>query len=185
MPWIATDGPVPFRFSFTLQGSYGRVNPNGVGFNPSAILQLFQQGERTYGTGGVDLLIQWHRFQLFGEFYGRRVEPLDVPTAPFTQYGAWAQAHYTFWRRALDAALRFDWIDPSTTLPNDQFFSGEAQVAWYIYGTSLALRLRYGFAHQDDPGPAPAADPMFLNTVGLPTSPGWLHILTLQIQLAI
>ena len=185
IPWIATDGPVPFRFSFTLQGSWGRVNPNGVGFNSSDFLVLNQQGERDYGTGGVDLLIQWRRFGFFGEFYGRRISPRDLPTPSFTQYGAWAQAHYTFWRRALDAAVRFDWIQPSASLANDDFFSGETQLAWFIYSTTLALRLRYGFAHQADPGAAPANDPMFFTTVGLPTSPGWLHLITLQIQLAI
>jgi hypothetical protein len=185
IPWIATDKPVPFRFSFTLQGSWGRVNPNGIGFNPSDFLQLTQQGERNYGTGAADLLVQWQRLGVFGEFYGRRVDPRDVPTPAFTQWGAWAQVHYTFWKRALDGALRFDWIRPSSSLANDDFYSGEAMVAWYIYSTTLALRVRYGFAHQADPGAAPAADPMLLNTVGLPTSPGWLHLLTLQLQLAI
>jgi hypothetical protein len=73
----------------------GRVNPNGVGFNPQAFLVLTQQGERDYGTGSGDFLIQWERFQFFSEFYVRRISPRDVPTAPFTQYGAWAQAHYT------------------------------------------------------------------------------------------
>jgi hypothetical protein len=185
MPWITTDGPVPFRFSFTLQGSWGRVNPNGVGFNSQSFFVLTPQGERDYGTGATDLLIQWQRLQVFGEFYGRHVSPRDVPTAPFTQYGAWAQAHYTFWRRALDGALRFDWILPSSSLARSDFFSGEAQLAWFIYGNSLALRLRYGFAHQGDPGPAPAADPMFLTTVGLPITPGWLHLVTLQVQVAL
>ncbi|HEY2744715.1 MAG TPA: hypothetical protein VGL86_08835 [Polyangia bacterium] len=185
MPWIATDKPVPFRFSFTLQGAYGRVNPNGVGFNNESFLVLTPQGERTYGTGATDLLVQWKRFELFGEFYARHISPRDVPTAPFTQYGAWAQAHYTFWRRALDGALRFDWIQASASLPSSDFYSGEAQLAWFIYGTSLGVRLRYGIAHQADPGPAPAADPTFLTTVGLPMSPGWLHIVTLQLQLAI
>ncbi|HWE27830.1 MAG TPA: hypothetical protein VHB97_07500, partial [Polyangia bacterium] len=185
MPWIVTKGAVPFRLSFTLQGAYGRVNPNGVGFNSDSLLALTPQGERTYGTGAADLLIQWHRFGFFSEFYARRISPRDVPTSPFTQYGAWAQAHYTFWRRALDGALRFDWIQASSSLPNSDFYSGEAQVAWFIYSNSLAVRLRYGFAHQGDPGPAPATDPMFLTTVGLPIAPGWLHVVTLQLQLAI
>ena len=185
MPWIATDKPVPFRFSFTLQGAWGRVNPNGVGFNNESFLVLTPQGERDYGTGAVDFLIQWQRFGFFAEAYGRRVSPRDVPTAPFTQWGAWAQVHYTFWRRNLDGALRYDWIQASASLPSSDFHAGEAQLAWFIYGTSLAVRLRYGVAHQADPGPAPAADPMFLTTVGLPTSPGWLHLVTLQLQLAI
>ena len=185
MPYVASEDPVPFRFSFALQGAYGRVNPNGVGFNSSAFLQLNQQGERTQGIGAVDLLVQWERFGFFGEFYGRRVSPRDVPTPDFTQYGAWAQAHYTFFRRLLDFGLRFDWVDPSTTLANDQFFAGEAQLAWFIVGTSLALRLRYGVAHQQDPGPAPAADPDFLSTVGLPIAPGTAQLVTLQVQLAL
>ena len=185
MPWIATDKPVPFRFSFTLQGAWGRVNPNGVGFNNESFLVLTPQGERDYGTGAVDFLIQWQRLGFFAEAYGRRVSPRDVPTAPFTQWGAWAQVHYTFWRRNLDGALRYDWIQASASLPSSDFHAGEAQLAWFIYGTSLAVRLRYGVAHQADPGPAPAADPMFLTTVGLPTSPGWLHLVTLQLQLAI
>ena len=185
MPWVASDDPVPFRFSFALQGAYGRVNPNGVGFNSTAFLVLKQQGERTQGIGAVDLLVQWKRFGFFGELYGRRIEPRDVPTLPFTQFGGWAQAHYTFYRRILDAAVRFDWINPNTSLANAQLFAGEAQLAWFIVGTSLALRLRYGVAKQQDPGPAPAADPEFLTTVGLPIPPQTEHLITLQVQLAL
>ena len=154
MPWVASDDPVPFRFSFALQGAYGRVNPNGVGFNSIAFLQLNQQGERTQGIGAVDLLVQWKRFGFFGEFYGRRIEPRDVPTLPFTQFGAWAQAHYTFYRRILDAAVRFDWINPSTSLANAQFYAGEAQLAWFIFSTSAgaAAALRRGAPAGSRPG---------------------------------
>jgi hypothetical protein len=185
MPYVASTKPVPFRLSFTAQGAYGRVNPNGVGFNSDAFLQLNQQGERKYGTASADLLVQWERFGFFGEFYWRRVEPLDMLTPKFNQYGAWAQAHVTFFRRILDFAIRFTWINPSNNLPNDRFLAGEAQLAWFIFGPALALRLRYGVGNQQNPGPAPAANPDLLTTVGLPIAPGTAHVVTLQIQLAL
>jgi hypothetical protein len=185
MPYVATDDPVPFRFSFTAQGAWGRVNPNGVGFNPDAFFQRMQQGERDQALGAVDLLVQGGRLELFGEFYGRRIEPRDVPTSPFVQYGAWAQAHVTFYRRILDFGVRFNWINPSTHLANDRFVDGEAQLAWFIFRTTLALRLRYAVANQQNPGPSPAADPNLLTTVGLPISPGTEHLLTVQVQLAL
>jgi hypothetical protein len=185
MPWVATDGPVPFRFSIGLQGSFGRVNPNGVGFNPDAFFTLTQQGERDSALGGADLLVQWGRFGFFSEFYARHIEPRDMVTPSFEQYGFWAQAHVTFFRRILDLAARFDWIDPSSNLTNDRFVAGEAQLAWFVYGTTLALRLRYGVANQLDPGPAPVTIPDLLTTVGLPIPPGTEQLVTLQVQLAL
>jgi hypothetical protein len=185
MPYVTDDGPVPFRFSVGVQGAWGRVNPNGVGFNPDAFLQQTQQGERDQAIGGADLLVQWGRFGLFGELYARHVAPRDVLTPSFDQFGAWAQAHVTFFRRILDLAARFDWINPSTNLSNDHFLAGEAQLAWFIFGPTLALRLRYGVAHQQDPGPAPAADPTLYTTVGLPIPPGTEHLVTLQLQLTL
>ncbi len=182
MPYVVADGAVPFRFSFLAQGAYGRVNPNGIGFNGDAFLQQKQQGERTQAIFGCDLLVQWARFGFFGEFYGRQIEPRGVPTPAFWQYGAWAQAHVTFYRRALDFGVRFDWIDPSISLPRDRFLSGEAQLVWFIFGTSLALRVRYGVANQQDPGPAPPFDPNLLTTVGLPIAPGTEHLATLQLE---
>jgi hypothetical protein len=185
MPYVVAAERVPFRFSLTAQGAYGRVNPNGVGFNPDAFFQQTAQGERDQGVAGCDLLVQWGRFVLFGEFYWRHVRPRGVPTAPFDQLGAWFQTHVAVFRRLLDVGVRFDWINPSTRLANDLFFSGEAQLAWFIVGTTLALRLRYGVAHQQDPGPAPPLDPGFLTTIGLPIKPGTEHLGTLQLQLAL
>lgn len=183
MPYVTDDGPVPFRFSIGLQGAWGRVNPNGVGFNPDAFFQQTQQGERDQAIGGADLLVQWGRFGVLGELYGRHVAPRDMLTPSFEQYGVWAQAHVTFFRRILDFGVRFDWINPSTNLPNDRFLAGEAQLAWFIAGPTLALRLRYGVANQQDPGPAPAANPSLLTTVGLPITPGTERLASLQLQL--
>jgi hypothetical protein len=185
MPYVRTGEPVPLRFSVAVQGAYGRVNPNEVGFNPDGFYQRMQQGERTQAIGGVDLLAQWGRVGLFGEAYWRRVEPRDGLTPSFDQWGAWAQAHVTFFPRILDFAVRFDWIDPSTTLANDRFVSGEAQLAWFIFVPALALRLRYGVANQEDPGPAPPTNRNLLTTVGLPIPPGTEHLATLQLQLAL
>jgi hypothetical protein len=185
MPWVATDGPVPFRFSIGLQGSYGRVNPNGVGFNPDTFFVLNQQGERDSALGGADLLVQWWRFGFFSEFYARHLAPRDGVTPAFEQYGWWAQAHVTFFRRILDLAARFDWINPSSGLAHDRFLAGEAQLAWFIWGTTLALRLRYAVAHQQDPGAAPATNPALLGTVSLPIPPGTEHLATFQVQVAL
>ncbi|HXU68643.1 MAG TPA: hypothetical protein VN947_04900 [Polyangia bacterium] len=185
MPFVASEEPVPLRFSVGLQGSWGRVNPNGVGFNPDTFFTLNQQGERDSALGGADLLAQWWRFGFFSEFYARHIEPRDGLTPSFEQYGFWAQGHVTFFRRILDLAARFDWIDPSHTLANDRFLAGEVQLAWFIYGPTLALRLRYAIAHQQNPGPAPAALPDLLTTVGLPIPPGTEQLVTLQVQLAL
>jgi hypothetical protein len=185
MPYVVSDGKVPFRFSFVAQGAYGRVNPNGIGFNQDAFLQQKQQGERYQEIVSCDLFVQWWRFGFFGEFYGRHVAPLAVPTQPFNQYGAWGQAHVTFFRRILDFGVRFDWINPSNRLANDRFLSGEAQLAWFIAGTTLALRARYAVANQENPGPAPAADPNLYLTIGLPIAPGTEQLATLQLELAL
>jgi hypothetical protein len=185
MPWVVAEERVPFRFSLTGQGAYGRVNPNGIGFNDDAFLQQTQQGSRDYETVSCDLSLQWQRLGFMGEFYARHVQPRGVPTAPFTQMGAWFQAHVTFFRRILDLGVRFDWIDPSTSLANDRFLSGEVQLAWFIFGTTLALRARYAVADQENPGPAPPFDPMLFTTVGLPLAPGTEHLGTLQLQAAL
>jgi hypothetical protein len=185
MAYVTADGPVPFRFSFAVEGAWGRVNPSGVGFNVDAFFQLMQQGERDQAIGAADLLVQWGRLGFFGELYGRHVAPRDMLTPSFEQYGAWAQAHVTVFRRILDVGVRFDWIDPSTHLSNDRFLAGEAQLAWFIFGTSLALRLRYAIAQQQDPGPAPGRNPGLLMTVGLPIPPGTEQLATLQAQLAL
>ena len=172
MPYVTADGPVPFRFSLTGQGAWGRVNPNGVGFNGDAFFQQSQQGERDQEVVSCDLQVQWQQFGFFGEFYARHVQPRGVPTASFNQLGAWFQAHVTFYRRILDFGVRFDWIDRSTSLASDRFIAGEAQLVWFIYKTTLALRARYGVANQQNPGPSPPLDPGFLTTVGLPITPG-------------
>jgi hypothetical protein len=185
MPYVVSDGPVPFRFSFLAQGAFGRVNPNGIGFNDDAFLQQKQQGEREQELVSCDLQVQGWRFGFFGEFYARHIDPIGVPTAPFNQLGAWAQAHVTFYRRILDFGLRFDWINPSTSLANDRFISGEAQLAWFILGTTLALRARYAVADQQNPGPPPPSDPNLFTTVGLPITPGTEQLATLQVELAL
>ncbi len=181
MPFVASEKPVPFRFSFALQGAYGRVNPNGVGFNSSAFLQLNQQGERTQGIGAVDLLVQWGRFGFFGEFYGRHISPArraDGGLHAIRRVGAGAlhvlSAHSRFRRALRLGRSEHDAGERSVHR------AGEAQLAWFIVGTTLALRLRYGVAHQQDPGRhAGRRSTEFLTTVGLPIAPGTVHLVTL------
>ena len=178
IPFIVSTN-VPLRISFSAQGYWTRITPSSVGFNPTnGLLQTTELGERKQAAVAADFLLEWNRFFLFSEFYARHVDILDLTGASFWQFGAWAEAHYTFFRQVLDFALRFNWIDPDNSLANDQYYSGEAQLGYFPAGQYLGFRLRYAIAHQQDPGPA--ADPMLLAEIPLPFSPGTANLITAQ-----
>ena len=75
--------------------------------------------------------------------------------------------------------MRVNWLDPSTDLDNDYFYSGEAQVAYYVtHSPNLVVKLRYGIGEQQSPGMDA------LGAVALFTRPGELQIGTVQLNLA-
>jgi hypothetical protein len=181
MPFVTSEEPVPFRCSFSFQGYWGKVTPTTVGFNPSnGFFTRTEQSERKHAAASADVELQWRRFGFHAEYYARYVEPLDGETARFWQQGFWAQTHVTVYRRVLDVSLRFNWLDPSNQLRNDRFLSGEAQLGWWPVGGCVSLRLRYAIAHQQDPGPAPATNPMLYSAVAVPVLRGLGHVITLQ-----
>jgi hypothetical protein len=186
IPYVMAEGPVPPRISFSLQGWWSRVAPTSTGFNANdGFYQQTDGPEQRQGALAADVLFQFDRFGLFSEFYARDVAALTLPVAPFWQLGWWAQANVTFYKRILDFAVRVNWINPSTSLPNDEFASFEAQLAWFIKAPYITLKLRYAYGHQQDPGPAPASVPMLYSLVQQPLStPGNGHLLTLQAMVA-
>ena len=79
----------------------------------------------------------------------------------------------------MDVAARFNWLNPSTTLGNDQFYSIEGQIAWYVsHSQHLVVKLRYGLGHQDTPGMAALGD------VPLVLPAGRTQLGTIQLNLA-
>jgi hypothetical protein len=182
IPYVMAEGPVPARLSFSLQGYWSRITPQSTGFNPSdGFYQRTDGPEQRQGAFAADVAFQWGRFGFLCELYARDIAATMAPTAPFWQLGWWAQANVTFYARILDFAVRASWLNPDSALPNDEFASFEAQLAWFIKAPYLSLKLRYAYAHQQDPGPAPASDPMLFSLVQQPLStPGNGHLLTLQ-----
>jgi hypothetical protein len=94
--------------------------------------------------------------------------------------GAWGQVGVMILDRTMDAGVRLDWLNPSTDLSDDQFYSAEGQIAWYpAHSPSLVLKLRYGFGHQSSPGMAALGSvPLVIST------PGNTQIATVQGNLA-
>lgn len=178
---MAKDGKVPLRISFNLQGHIGKVAPTSTGFNSNnGFFQRTDQPERRQQGIAADFTMQTGRFAFLTEFYSRRIESTTTPTPAFWAIGAWAQANYTFYKQVLDFALRFNYIDPSLNLGNDNFYSGEVLLNWYVKAPYVILRARYAVAHQQDPGAAPADNPDLFTIVTLPTGPGWGHLVSLN-----
>jgi hypothetical protein len=178
--YILSDKPLPFRVSMTLQGYNDKIQSATENFNPSTFrYQVMATGETTKNSaGGADLWIQGPRFVFFSEGFVRHTTP---PTGPsFTSVGAWGQVGVMILDRTMDAGVRLDWLNPSTDLSDDQFYSAEGQIAWYpAHSPSLVLKLRYGFGHQSSPGMAALGSvPLVIST------PGNTQIATVQGNLA-
>ena len=81
----------------------------------------------------------------------------------------------------LDAGVRINWLNASTDLTNDQFYSVEGQLAWYPCRTrsTWSLKVRYAYGHQNSPGMAAlGAVPLVIST------PGATQLATLQGNIA-
>lgn len=181
----AVEEETPFCPSFSLQGYVSKVALAPENFDPSTF--SFTVGApgaapTKEAAGAADLLLQGGRVVFFGEGYLRRINPgadssgADVPA--YTSWGAWAQLGVLVYGRVIDGALRFNYLDPSTTLARARFISGEGEVSYYIDAPRLALRARYAHANQASPSDA--------GGVVLPVSkPGTYDVFTLQLNLSL
>jgi hypothetical protein len=180
-PYIISDGPAPFRVSFTLQGYYGKIQSASENFNPSTFsFETMATGDtRKQGAGAADLWLQGRWFVGYVEAIARRTEP-PMGAASYTSVGVWGQIGILLVEKTLDAGVRVNWLNPSTSLSNDNFYSVEGQLAYYVSHTqNLVVKLRYGIGHQDSPGTAALGPvPLVLD------APGRAQIFTLQLNLA-
>jgi len=80
----------------------------------------------------------------------------------------------------MDIAARFNWLNPSTDVGNENFYSVEGQLAYYAMHTqNLVVKARYGLGHQSAPAMAALGPvPLILST------PGRIQLFTIQLNLA-
>jgi hypothetical protein len=180
-PYITSEGGAPLRVSATVQGYYGKVQLSQENFNPSTFtFQAMATGDtRKQGAGGADFWLSGRWFMLYIDAMIRHTEP-PMGAASFTSVGVWGQLGVPIVAKTMDVAARVNWLNPSTTLGNDQFYSIEGQVAYYASRSQgLVIKLRYGYGHQDSPGMAAlGAVPLVI------ANPGRTQIGTLQIHLS-
>jgi len=178
-PYIVTEGPTPLRISFTMQGYYGKVQSAIENFNPSTFsFQSMPSGEtRKQGAGGADMWIYNEWFAFYMEGMVRQTEP--PMGAKYTSGGLWMQASGPLIAKTMDLAARFNYLNPSTDLANDNFYSIEGQLAYYFMHTpNLVLKLRYGYGHQDTVDMAQQG-PVTL----VLSTPGRIQLFTIQLNL--
>jgi hypothetical protein len=179
-PYIVSEGPAPVRVSATIQGFYGKAQRAIENVNPSTFsFEEKPSGETTKeGAGGADFWLQgpWFTFYVDGTL--RRLTPAVGPS--FTSLGIWGQFGVMVIDKTLDVAARVNWLNPSFDLSDDQFYSVEGQVAYYIsHSPGLVLKARYALGHQSTPG-AEALGPVPL----VIAVPGTTQLGTLQLNLA-
>ncbi|HEY7376419.1 MAG TPA: hypothetical protein VIF57_29945 [Polyangia bacterium] len=179
-PYIVSDGPAPFRISFTFQGSYGKIQSAAENFNPSTFsFQAAPTGDtRKQGMGGGDVWLQGRWFAFYADASVRRTTP--PMGASYTSVGVWSQLGVPLVEKTMDIAARFNWLNPSTDVGNENFYSVEGQLAYYAMHTqNLVVKARYGLGHQSSPGMA-ALGPVPL----ILTTPGRIQLFTIQLNLA-
>ena len=148
-------------------------------FNPSTFrFETQETGETNkQGAGAADLWVQGRWFMFFAEGFVRRTTPATA--SPFTSVGAWGQIGVPLVERTLDIATRINWLNASTSLSGDQFYSIEGQTALYVsHSQHLVIKLRYAYGHQDSPGMTA------LGPVPLILPAGRTQLGTLQLNLA-
>jgi hypothetical protein len=180
-PYIVARGapPAPFRVSFAVQGWAGRVQQGVENFNQSTFRFDYKPTDevRRVVGGGVDFFMQGPVFAFLAEGYVRRSDYTGAPR--FTSIGAFGQLGVLIIPHLLDVAARVNWLNPSTSLPTDRFWSLELQTAIYIHAPNLVMKFRYGYGRQDSPGTEA------LGKVPLPVAnTGNLHIATVQLNLS-
>ncbi len=167
---------VPFRVSFTLQGYVGSVEHAVENFNPSSFrFDVEGSGERRdQGCGAADIWVQGGPFAALVEGYVRETDP-EGPEE-WNSFGVWGQVGVMVVDRTVDVGARANFLNASDDLDNDLFSSIEGQIGFYpVHTQNLQLKLRYGYAHQEDPGVEGA--PLF-------TVPGDHQLITAQLMLA-
>jgi hypothetical protein len=178
-PYITDENGAPFKVSATIEGYYGKVQEAEQNFNPSTFRFETEATGLTnkQGAGSADLWLQGRYFAFLTEWFVRRTEP---PTGPkFTSVGGWGQIGVPIVERTMDIATRINWLNASTDLSNDQFYSIEGQVAYYVtHSQHLVIKARYAYGHQDSPGTAA------LGSVPLILPAGRTQLFTLQLNLA-
>ena len=128
------------------------------------------------GRRGLLAAEAWLYFYVDG--FVRRTEPSMA--ARYTSVGAWGQVGVPLVPKTLDIATRFNWLDASIDVGDDDFYSIEGQLAYYVSHTQgLVVKLRYAAGHQSSPGVAALGD------VPLITTPGWTQLGTLQLNIAL
>jgi hypothetical protein len=178
-PYITEEDGAPFKVSTTVQGYYGKIQSATENFNPSTFrFEAMATGEKhKEAAAGVDLWLQGRCFAFFAEGFWRRMTPEVGPS--WSSYGAWGQVGVPLVARTMDIATRANWLNPSTDLANDIFYSIEGQLAYYAsHSQHLVVKLRYAYGHQDTPGMAALGD------VPLLTTPGTTQLATIQLNLA-
>jgi hypothetical protein len=181
-PYIS-DEAVPLRTSWSVQGYYGKVQLAEENFNASTFRfdPIATGVVREQACAGADFFVQGRWFATTAEAYVRSTDPEATGAAgdTYTSVGVWGQFGVLIIPRTLDIAVRVNWLDPSTDLDDDYFYSGEAQVAYYVtHSPNLVVKLRYGIGEQQSPGMEA------LGPVSLFTREGELQIATLQLNLA-
>ncbi len=167
---------VPFRVSFTLQGYVGSIEHAVENFNSSSFrFDVEGSGERRdQGCGAADIWVQGGPFAALVEGYVRETDP-DGPEE-WNSFGVWGQLGVMVVDRTVDVGARANFLNASDDLDNDLFSSIEGQIGYYpVHTQNLQLKLRYGYAHQEDPGVEDA--PLF-------TVPGDHQLITAQLMLA-
>jgi len=180
-PYIVSDGPAPLRLSFTLQGYFGKVQSAIENFNPSTFtFQTMATGDtRKQAAGGADFWLYNRWFSFYIEGMVRKTEP-PMGAASYWSDGFWTQLGVPLIAHSLDVAARFNWLNASTDLDNDDFYSIEGMLGYYVmHSPNLVVKLRYGIGHQDAPDMTMlGAVPLILAT------PGRIQLGTLQLNLA-
>jgi hypothetical protein len=178
-PYITDENGAPFKVSATIEGYYGKVQEAEQNFNPSTFRFETEATGLTnkQGAGSADLWLQGRYFAFLTEWFVRRTEP--AMGAKFTSVGGWGQIGVPIVERTMDIATRINWLNASTDLSNDQFYSIEGQVAYYATKSQhLVIKARYAYGHQDSPGMAA------LGSVPLILPAGRTQLFTLQLNLA-
>jgi Phosphate-selective porin O and P len=178
-PYITEENGAPFKISATVEGYYGKVQEAAQNFNPSTFRFETEQTGETHkqGAGAADLWMQGRWFAFLAEGFVRHTTP--AMGSSFTSVGAWGQLGVPLIERALDIATRINWLNASTSLSNDQFYSIEGQMALYAsHSQHLVIKLRYAYGHQNSPGEAA------LGPVALILPAGRTQLGTLQLNLA-
>ena len=101
--------------------------------------------------------------------------------AQYTSVGAWGQAGVPLVAKTLDIATRFNWLDASIGLGDDDFYSIEGQLAYYVsHSPGLVVKLRYAAGHQKLARHGRARGRPAHHHAGL-----WTQLGTLQLNLAL